>query len=766
MTDLAPGTQLGGYRIDSVLGRGGMGVVYLAQQLALGRRVALKVINPDLSDDVEFRDRFSREAQLAASIDHRHIIPVHDAGEAGGRLYISMRYVRGRDLGAVLAQEGALSPERALAILGSVADALDAAHAAGLVHRDVKPANVLIEDGPGQEAERVYLTDFGLTKRVDVESGLTRAGIFVGTPDYASPEQCAGKRVDARTDVYSLACVLYECLTGDTPFPRDSGAQVMAAHLLEAPPRASTARAGLPSALDDVLLKALAKDPEQRFDTCSEMVDAARAALSAKGRTVVAPPPPMPGTPGPQTAPAGPVPAGVPTGGPAVAPAGSSTVPGPRAGPGPGSRRRWWLVAAVVAAVLVVGGVALAIALSGGSKPGPGPSVSSSGGPATTAPPTTSGPTTSVVPVGTVTPIPAAKPVACGASVPPGAGDPKPQFSAPPPLQIDKATTYTATVRTSCGTMVIELLPDTAPETVNSFVFLAEHGFFDGMYFHRLADEIDVVQGGDPTGTGSGGPGYTLPDELHGDESYRPGILAMVNTGQPHTGGSQFFIISGPQGRRLDSNNVYTVFGRIVSGLDVARTIQAVPVEGFAEGDPTADGRPAQAVYMESVTISRQPRTPSSSGPQVVTIEEYVNQVDDLLSESNSFRQQLVTAVGNASNGTPEEQKAARETVRSVIDERRSALQRVTTWRVPVEAQVTNDLLAQAFRDSIADDLDYERLVQAFIDDDQAAVDDALQALRDHRAAATDPDKDAFVRSFNTLRARVGLEPLPPDFRF
>src|SRR6266511_6357205 len=227
MADLPSGTQLGGYRVATVLGRGGMGVVYLAQQLALDRRVALKVISPELSDDPEFRERFSREAQLAAAIDHRNIIPVYDAGEADGRLYISMRYVKGLDLRTVLQLEGPMDPERALGIMGAVADALDAAHGAGLVHRDVKPANVLIEDGPGPEPDRVYLTDFGLTKRVRGSASLTRTGIFVGTPDYASPEQCAGKPVDGRTDVYSLACVLHECLSGATPFPRDSDAQVL-----------------------------------------------------------------------------------------------------------------------------------------------------------------------------------------------------------------------------------------------------------------------------------------------------------------------------------------------------------------------------------------------------------------------------------------------------------------------------------------------------------------------------------------------------------
>jgi cyclophilin family peptidyl-prolyl cis-trans isomerase len=204
---------------------------------------------------------------------------------------------------------------------------------------------------------------------------------------------------------------------------------------------------------------------------------------------------------------------------------------------------------------------------------------------------------------GTVTPQPAPTTVACGAKAPPDAGKPKPQFAGPPPMTIDQSKTYIATVETSCGTIVIELDAKTAPQTVNSFVFLAEQGYFDGQYVHRLDTSIDVIQGGDPTGTGSGGPGYSIPDELTGKESYAPGVLAMANAG-PNTGGSQFFLITGPNGHNLDASPHYTIFGNVVKGLDVAQTIQQLPIQ-----DPSAGitgQQPKDAVYIDKVTITEK----------------------------------------------------------------------------------------------------------------------------------------------------------------
>jgi cyclophilin family peptidyl-prolyl cis-trans isomerase len=206
---------------------------------------------------------------------------------------------------------------------------------------------------------------------------------------------------------------------------------------------------------------------------------------------------------------------------------------------------------------------------------------------------------------GTVDPEPGPDKVACGAEVPNGALRPKPQFNAPAQVLEDGAT-YTATFETSCGDIVIELLADSAPETVNSFVFLAQEGYFDGTRIHRLDTSLDVIQGGDPVGTGTSGPGYTISDELQGDESYGPGVFAMANSGSPDSGGSQFFLITGNNGRRLDANPAYTIFGTVIEGLDVAREIQALPIqdpEASAAGDISGQ-QPAQAVYLEKVRIS------------------------------------------------------------------------------------------------------------------------------------------------------------------
>jgi cyclophilin family peptidyl-prolyl cis-trans isomerase len=209
---------------------------------------------------------------------------------------------------------------------------------------------------------------------------------------------------------------------------------------------------------------------------------------------------------------------------------------------------------------------------------------------------------------GTVDPQPAPATIACGADAPNGAGKPKPQFAGPPPMKIDPTTTYTATMVTSCGTIVIELDPKTAPQTVNSFVFLANHHYFDGQYFHRIDTSIDVLQGGDPLGTGTGGPGYAIPDELQGGEKYGPGVLAMANAGA-NSGGSQFFIIAGKNGHKLDAQPNYTIFGHIVRGLDVAQRMLKLPIKdpsAASQGDLTGQA-PRDAIYIDSVTITQKP---------------------------------------------------------------------------------------------------------------------------------------------------------------
>jgi serine/threonine-protein kinase len=271
------GTTVAGCRITSVIGRGGMGVVYLAEHLHLGRKVALKLLAPALASDERFRERFVRESRIAATIDHPNVIPVYDAGEADGVLYIAMRHVEGTDLKVLLARDAPLELERTIRLVEQIGAALDAAHGAGLVHRDVKPANVLIGSG-----DHCWLTDFGLTKRAGSESALTTTGVIVGTTAYMAPEQFEGREVDARADVYSLGCVVYECLTATIPFERDTQAAMMYAHLTEPPPRPSARRPDLPAAADGVVARAMAKRRDDRYQTAGELAAALRASPAVR----------------------------------------------------------------------------------------------------------------------------------------------------------------------------------------------------------------------------------------------------------------------------------------------------------------------------------------------------------------------------------------------------------------------------------------------------------------------------------------------------
>jgi Protein kinase domain len=270
MTTHQPGSKIAGYRIESLIGRGGMAVVYRAEDLRLGRKVALKLLSPQLADSEEFRQRFIRESRLAAALDHPNIIPIYEAGESDGQLFIAMRYVVGSDLKARLAEQGGRLPVGlTLRLFGQIADALDAAHRAGLVHRDVKPGNILITTREWREhaqRDHVYLTDFGLTKRTSELSGaLTGTGQFLGTVDYVSPEQIQGKPVGPGTDIYALGCVLYECLTGQLPFRRDEDAARLWAHLVESPPPVTAIRPELPAAVNAVVARAMAKEPADRY---------------------------------------------------------------------------------------------------------------------------------------------------------------------------------------------------------------------------------------------------------------------------------------------------------------------------------------------------------------------------------------------------------------------------------------------------------------------------------------------------------------------
>jgi hypothetical protein len=277
---LAPETTFAACRIDGVAGRGGMGVVYRATQLPLDRVVALKVVAPECSSDPRFRRRFERESRVAAALDHPNVVPVYASGEEDGQLYLVMRWVEGTDLHALIADSGPLAPVRAAAIVRQVGAALSAAHAAGLVHRDVKPANVLIagEDGSGH----VYLSDFGLTLEPEADPRLTQTGEWIGTADFMAPEQFEAGPMDPRTDVYALGCLLYTALTGQAPFRRGTVAATMLAHLRDEPPRPS-ATAGVPVSFDAVVSRALAKRPGDRYQSVEALVD---ATLEAAGEAV------------------------------------------------------------------------------------------------------------------------------------------------------------------------------------------------------------------------------------------------------------------------------------------------------------------------------------------------------------------------------------------------------------------------------------------------------------------------------------------------
>ena len=275
--NFAEGSRVGGYLLEKPIGYGGMAVVFRALDERLGRQVALKILAPGLAADDAFRQRFIRESRAAAAVDDPHIIPVFEAGEADGVLFIAMRYVGGGDVRSLLHREGALDARRVAAIISPVASALDAAHASGLVHRDVKPANMLLDVRPGRP-DHVYLSDFGLSKEALGATGLTGTGQFLGTVDYAAPEQVGGKQVDGQADQYALGCTAFEMLCGEPPFRRDQGMAVLYAHLSEPPPPITPRRQGLPGALDPVLTRVLAKSPQGRYPSCAEFADALRQA--------------------------------------------------------------------------------------------------------------------------------------------------------------------------------------------------------------------------------------------------------------------------------------------------------------------------------------------------------------------------------------------------------------------------------------------------------------------------------------------------------
>lgn len=291
MAALSPGEEFAGYVIERVLATGGMGEVYLARHVHLGRVDALKVMRSLSAKDTTMQARFLREGQLAASLRHRNVVTIYSAGEFEGRLYLTMEYIEGSDLRDEIDRHERLVPRRATWVVSEAANALDAAHRHGLVHRDVKPANILLSRERPGDPERVLLTDFGITKSMTASTGLTGLGEVLGTLDYVAPEQIEGKPLDGRVDVYALGCVLYECLVGRAPFVGESTVAILHAHLSAAPPMPSRDAPGVPEAFDAVVAKAMAKDKADRYATCGELAAAATAALPAARETAAVPAP-------------------------------------------------------------------------------------------------------------------------------------------------------------------------------------------------------------------------------------------------------------------------------------------------------------------------------------------------------------------------------------------------------------------------------------------------------------------------------------------
>jgi serine/threonine-protein kinase len=349
---VALGTQLGSYRVESVIGGGPFGAVYRARHVRLGTGAAVKVLADEWSADPSFRDRFLHDVHLAAELDHRNVVPIHDAGVEGDSLYVVTRYVTGGDLKALLSRGGALGVEWASSVLGPVAQALDAAHARGLVHGDVKPTNVLVEWSPAGDVERTWLTDFGMPWQARAGDG---AGALADRFDYASPEQIAARAVTPGADVYSLGCVLYHAVTGKVPFRRD----VLQSHLHARVEPPSTARADLPAGVDAPILKAMAKEPRERYETCEALMRAFGDALRAPSLTQ----PPAPRAPAPAPAP--------PPAAPAVPRTENGAAP---AAPRADGRRRLRIAAlAGLAVAAAVGGYALSRTTGGGNDQSPGP---------------------------------------------------------------------------------------------------------------------------------------------------------------------------------------------------------------------------------------------------------------------------------------------------------------------------------------------------------------------------------------------------------
>jgi cyclophilin family peptidyl-prolyl cis-trans isomerase len=557
-----------------LLGRGGMGRVYRAYDATTDRVVALKVLPPHLAEDDQFQKRFRREARIAASLNDPHVVPIHGYGEIDNQLYVDMRLIEGRDLAEYIAENGGrLSPARTVAVIEQVAAALDTAHGVGLIHRDIKPKNILVT----KARDFVYLIDFGLA-RAETDTQLTGTGATMGTVAYLAPERFRGS-TDHRADVYSLACVLYECLTGSRPFPGDSLEEQLNAHVNTPPPRASIIAPGVPRAFDAVIAKGMAKNVESRYQSALELAGAARAALHDPGLTAPAP----------------------------VA----SAPPHGAAPPAKTFHRRLALgiVGASVVALAAVAALVISLVAQSHGHTDNAASTSPTRARGAARPGAVPG---STAPGATVPPLPAfAPPADLGANCQyPPAADPAGKPVNPPPsgaVSTDPPQIH-ATIATNFGDIGIQLANDESPCTVNSFVSLARQQFFDNTDCGRLIDEPDgaTLLCGGPDKEGSGGPGYEFADEYPtnqfkaGDPAlketviYPRGTVAMATSG-PHTNESQFFMVY----RDSEVEPTSTVFGTVdQAGLETLDKIARLGVAGNR-----SRGLPASTVTITSVRL-------------------------------------------------------------------------------------------------------------------------------------------------------------------
>ncbi len=611
MAESSSGTSFGRYRLLGVLGRGGMGEVFRAYDTETDRVVALKVLPPQMAEDREFQRRFRREARTAAGLNDPHVVPIHNYGEIDGRLYVDMRLVEGRDLHTLIENEGGrLSAARTVAIIEQVAAALDSAHQVGLVHRDVKPSNILTTG-----RDFAYLIDFGIA-RANTDTSMTKTGHMVGTLAYMAPERFSGT-TDPRADVYALAVVLHECLTGDRPYPGDSFEQQIAGHLSAPIPRPSTSYPDIPSAFDEVIARGMAKDPDNRYQTASELADAARAALTS----------PLGGSPSRPPAQASTQRAPQPRRSSAAAksPPAKKTVRPPQAkSVSPNeqrratakrkleeemelrakqTRRRAVIIGGTVAAVSVIVAI-VAILIFGAHDQTSNTAATTTN---SASPATTTAPAPESVPA-----LPAFQP---SASVGANCQYPASQDAAAKPVKpprTGKVPTDPAEVSvsmvTSQGNIGLLLANNESPCTVNSFASLAGEKFFDNTKCHRLTTSADlsVLQCGDPKGDGTGGPGYQFANEYPTDQYppndpklkqavlYPRGTVAMANAGTD-TNGSQFFLVY--KDSQLPPE--YTVFGKIKD--DGLATLDKIAKGGVVGGGQ--DGQPATEVIIQSVIL-------------------------------------------------------------------------------------------------------------------------------------------------------------------